>query len=61
MRSIEEERDELMHEKKFLERKTEEMGSKLLDLEREVRALLQDREREVKDHVLRASLEQKVT
>lgn len=58
-RELQQERDEYEDRMKCAERRTEELSYKLYDLEREVRNMMHEREREIKDSCLRQTLDTK--
>ena len=53
---MEDEKEELEDKLRATERKNEEMGAKLQDLEREVRGIMNEREREGKDNTFARNL-----
>lgn len=54
---VEEERDEFREKYRIADRKSEDFNLKLFEMEREVRQMIQEREKEMKDSALRQTLE----
>ena len=57
MKEFEDERDEWKDKAKYQERRSDDVKNQMIELEREVRLMMSERERELKDSALRQTVE----